>query len=143
FGKSGWPRHVLCAVGRYLVTRPHGTKFVPWLPSTRNGADRAGFQQAVESDMRLGDFDISVLSDGTFALDGGQVFGVVPKTLWEKKLSADSRNRVRMGLNCLLVRAGEQRVLIETGIGDKFDAKFAGIYDVQKPTTLLDQLQEH
>ena len=93
--------------------------------------------------MRLGDFDISVLSDGTFALDGGQVFGVVPKTLWEKKLPADSRNRVRMGLNCLLVRAGEQRVLIETGIGDKFDAKFAGIYDVQKPTTLLDQLQEH
>lgn len=93
--------------------------------------------------MKLGKFDIAVLSDGTFALDGGQVFGVVPKVLWEKKAPADTRNRVRMGLNCLLVQTGRHSILIETGIGDKYDAKFADIYDVQKPATLLDQLRGH
>jgi glyoxylase-like metal-dependent hydrolase (beta-lactamase superfamily II) len=86
--------------------------------------------------MKLGDFKLSLLSDGTFRLDGGQVFGVVPKVLWEKKVTADSRNRVLMGLNCLLVRTDIHNVLIETGIGDKFDAKFADIYDVRKPATL-------
>jgi glyoxylase-like metal-dependent hydrolase (beta-lactamase superfamily II) len=91
--------------------------------------------------MKLGNFDLEVLSDGRFALDGGQIFGVVPKTLWEKKVAADARNRVRMGLNCLLVRTGKQNILIETGMGDRYDAKFADIYDVQKPTTLPDELR--
>jgi glyoxylase-like metal-dependent hydrolase (beta-lactamase superfamily II) len=93
--------------------------------------------------MKLGNFDLEVLSDGSFALDGGQIFGVVPKTLWEKKVAADARNRVRLGLNCLLVRTGEQNILIETGMGDRYDAKFADIYDVQKPTTLPDELRRH
>jgi glyoxylase-like metal-dependent hydrolase (beta-lactamase superfamily II) len=93
--------------------------------------------------MKLGKFEISVLSDGTFALDGGQVFGVVPKPLWEKKSPVDTRNRIRMGLNCVLVRTGSENILIETGIGDKFDAKFADIYDVRKPVNLLDQLRVH
>ena len=53
--------------------------------------------------MKLGDFEIYALSDGTFGLDGGQMFGVVPKVLWEKKLPADQRNRIRLGLTCLLV----------------------------------------
>jgi glyoxylase-like metal-dependent hydrolase (beta-lactamase superfamily II) len=92
--------------------------------------------------MQLGKFDLAALSDGVFALDGGQVFGVVPKVLWEKKLAPDSRNRVPMGLNCLMVRTGKQNILIETGIGDKFDAKFRDIYDVQKPVALLGQLKE-
>ena len=97
--------------------------------------------------MRLGKFDLAIFSDGTFALDGGQVFGVVPKVMWEKKMPADARNRVRLGLNCLLVRTGKRNILIETGIGDKYDAKFADIYDVQRPAqgaaTLLDRLREH
>ena len=93
--------------------------------------------------MKLGDFDIWALSDGAFALDGGQVFGVVPKALWEKKVPADARNRVPMGLNCLLVRTGRQNILIETGIGDKFDAKFADIYGVRRTATLLDGLKSH
>jgi glyoxylase-like metal-dependent hydrolase (beta-lactamase superfamily II) len=93
--------------------------------------------------MKLGDFDIWPLSDGTFRLDGGQMFGVVPKVLWEKKTPADSRNRILMGLNCVLVRAGKRNVLIETGIGDKFDAKFQDIYDVRKTTTLPAEIQRH
>ena len=92
--------------------------------------------------MKLGNFELLALSDGTFALDGGQMFGVVPKTLWEKKLPADARNRVRLGLNCLLVRTGRHNVLIETGIGDKFNAKYSDIYGIEKTTTLPDQLRE-
>ncbi len=91
--------------------------------------------------MKLGQFQLDALSDGTFALDGGQMFGVVPKPLWEKKLPADSRNRVRLGLTCLLVRTGKKNILIETGIGDKFEAKHSDIYGIKKTTTLPAELK--
>jgi glyoxylase-like metal-dependent hydrolase (beta-lactamase superfamily II) len=90
--------------------------------------------------MKLGNFELHLFSDGTFALDGGQMFGVVPKPLWERKFSPDARNRVRLGLNCLLVRTGAQNVLIETGIGDKFDSKHSEIYGIEKTTTLIGEL---
>lgn len=92
--------------------------------------------------MKLGQFEIEILSDGTLALDGGQMFGVVPKPLWERKLPADARNRVRLGLNCLLVRTGTLNILIETGIGDKFEPKFTDIYGIDKTTTLLLELEK-
>ena len=92
--------------------------------------------------MRLGNFELHTISDGTFALDGGQMFGVVPKTLWERKAPADERNRIRLSLTCLLVRTGRQNILVETGIGDKFDAKFKDIYDAQHPPSLLAGLNE-
>jgi glyoxylase-like metal-dependent hydrolase (beta-lactamase superfamily II) len=93
--------------------------------------------------MKLGAFDIHALSDGTFGLDGGQMFGVVPKVLWEKKLPPDERNLVRLGLTCLLVRTGQYNVLIETGIGDKFDDKRNGIYNIDHSPSLLDDLSRH
>jgi glyoxylase-like metal-dependent hydrolase (beta-lactamase superfamily II) len=92
--------------------------------------------------MKLGDFELQALSDGTFALDGGQMFGVVPKFLWEKRIPADDRNRIRLGLTCLLIRAGRQNVLVETGIGDKFDPKRTDIYGVHHSTTLLIELRK-
>ncbi len=92
--------------------------------------------------MKLGAFEIQALSDGTFALDGGQMFGVVPKALWEKRAAADARNRIRLGLTCLLVRTSRQNVLIETGIGDKFDARYCDIYGVEHSSMLLDGLQK-
>jgi glyoxylase-like metal-dependent hydrolase (beta-lactamase superfamily II) len=91
--------------------------------------------------MKLGDFELEALSDGTFALDGGQMFGVVPKPLWENKLPADARNRVRLGLTCLLVRTGKYLVLIETGVGDKFAPKHVDIYGIEKSTTLPAELR--
>ncbi len=90
--------------------------------------------------VQLGQFQIEVLSDGGFGLDGGQMFGVVPKVMWEKELPADAQNRVYLGLTCLLVKAGPKKVLIETGIGDKFDAKFADVYAVDRSTNLLAEL---
>lgn len=72
------------------------------------------------------------------------MFGVVPKPLWEKALPADGRNRVRLGLTCLLVQTGKHNIVIETGIGDKFDAKRTDIYGVDHSTaTLLSELEGH
>lgn len=92
--------------------------------------------------MKLGQFQIHALSDGTFALDGGQMFGVVPKVLWEKKLPADARNRVRLALTCLLIQTGKLNILVDTGIGDKFDAKLMDIYAVNHATSLPLELKK-
>ena len=80
---------------------------------------------------KLGDFEVTILSDGIYLADGGAMFGVVPKPLWEKKVPADHRNRIACGTNAVLVRAFERLVLIETGIGNKLPEKLAQIYDVK------------
>ena len=80
---------------------------------------------------KLGAFELTILSDGTYYLDAGGLFGVVPKPLWEKKITADSLNRIACGTNSVLVRAGGKLVLIETGIGNKLPDKLAAIYDAK------------
>ena len=80
----------------------------------------------------VGDFEITVLSDGTYELDGGAFFGVVPKVLWEKRIQADARNMLRVGTNCLLIRGGKKTVLVETGIGSKLNEKSRGIHKNQE-----------
>ncbi|HET7207253.1 MAG TPA: MBL fold metallo-hydrolase, partial [Terriglobales bacterium] len=86
----------------------------------------------------LGDFEVTVFSDGVYYLDGGAFFGVIPKIMWEKKVKADDKNRVRAGLNSVLVRTGKQNVLIETGIGNKLPERMVKIYG--QPAQLLDQM---
>jgi glyoxylase-like metal-dependent hydrolase (beta-lactamase superfamily II) len=86
----------------------------------------------------LGDFELTVVSDGTYFLDGGGFFGVVPKSLWSKRVTADEHNRVDAGLNSLLVRTGKKNVLIETGIGNKLSEKMVRIYT--QPGKLLENL---
>lgn len=93
--------------------------------------------------MRLGDLEFTIVSDGGFRLDGGAMFGVVPKPLWEKKTRADERNRIQLGMNCVLVRSAGKLALIETGAGDKMDAKRRDIYAVGEGTRLLDGLAAH
>jgi glyoxylase-like metal-dependent hydrolase (beta-lactamase superfamily II) len=87
----------------------------------------------------LGDFELTVVSDGTYFLDGGAFFGVVPKTMWSKKVTPDEQNRLDAGLNSLLVRTGEKNILIETGIGNKLPERLAQIY--KQPAKLLENLQ--
>jgi glyoxylase-like metal-dependent hydrolase (beta-lactamase superfamily II) len=82
--------------------------------------------------MRFGDFDLISLSDGTFRLDGGAMFGVVPKPLWEKRAPADERNRITLGLRPLLVRTTGRTVLIDAGIGDKMTPKEVEIYGIDR-----------
>ncbi|HYM79215.1 MAG TPA: MBL fold metallo-hydrolase [Candidatus Dormibacteraeota bacterium] len=86
----------------------------------------------------LGDFELSVFSDGTYPLDGGAFFGVVPKIMWSRKVEADDRNYVVTGLNSLLVRTGKQTVLIETGMGNKLSDRMKKFYG--QPAKLLDNL---
>ena len=84
--------------------------------------------------MKLGDLEFHIIDAGRFALDGGAMFGVIPKPMWEKKAPADSRNRIAMAMNSLLVYAGGKRILIETGAGDKHNDKFRDIYALEGPT---------
>ena len=86
----------------------------------------------------LGDFELTVVSDGTYFLDGGAFFGVVPKTMWSKKVTPDEQNRLDAGLNSLLVRTGKKNILIETGIGNKLSDRLVQIY--KQPAKLLDNL---
>jgi len=72
---------------------------------------------------RLFDVDLTICTDGSFLLDGGAMFGVVPKTLWQKRMPADADNRVLLGLNSVVVRTGSAVVLIETGLGNKLSPK--------------------
>jgi glyoxylase-like metal-dependent hydrolase (beta-lactamase superfamily II) len=86
----------------------------------------------------LGDFELSIVSDGTYPLDGGAFFGVVPKVMWSRKVHSDDRNYVTAGLNSLLVRTGRENVLIETGIGNKLSDRMIRFYG--QPAKLLDSL---
>ena len=76
----------------------------------------------------LGDFELTILSDGNYYMDGGTMFGVIPKVMWEKRIAPDERNTIPLALNSLLVRTGTHNVLIETGIGDKLSEKSQAIY---------------
>ena len=89
--------------------------------------------------MILGELELISLTDGTFRLDGGAMFGVVPKPLWERRAPADARNRISLGMRPLLVR-GDRTMLIDAGIGSKMDAKSVEIYDIDRSHNLIDSL---
>src|ERR1700688_4600573 len=88
--------------------------------------------------LTLGDFELSVFSDGTYLLDGGAFFGVIPKIMWSRKAEADGRNYVQAGLNSLLIRTPKQTVLVETGMGNKLSERMIKFYG--QPAQLLANL---
>jgi glyoxylase-like metal-dependent hydrolase (beta-lactamase superfamily II) len=88
--------------------------------------------------LTLGDFELSVFSDGTYPLDGGAFFGVVPKVMWSRKVAADEKNYVTAGLNSLLIRTGKKTVLVETGMGNKLSERMIKFYG--QPAKLLENL---
>jgi methylmalonyl-CoA epimerase len=90
----------------------------------------------------VGDFELVSLYDGFFRLDGGAMFGVVPKVLWEKKTAADIANRITLAMRPLLVRTGSLNLLIDAGLGDKESAKFHSMYAVDRSRSLDDALVE-
>jgi glyoxylase-like metal-dependent hydrolase (beta-lactamase superfamily II) len=90
--------------------------------------------------MRLGRFQVEIFSDGIFRLDGGAMFGVVPKVLWQKQKPADELNRVAMDMNCLLIRDGQHVVVVETGGGPKLNDKQKRNFGIDEPPHLLDEL---
>jgi glyoxylase-like metal-dependent hydrolase (beta-lactamase superfamily II) len=92
--------------------------------------------------LKLGKLEFHALLDGHVYLDGGAMFGIVPRTLWENKIAPDARNRIRLALRCLLIHAGGKRILIETGAGGKYTNKLRDIYGIDGPQ-LVDNLRRH
>jgi glyoxylase-like metal-dependent hydrolase (beta-lactamase superfamily II) len=93
---------------------------------------------------RVGDLTIHALEAGLQRLDGGAMFGVVPKPLWERRIPADDRNRIPLALRCLLVETPDALVLVDTGVGNKEDEKFVEIYGIENdgsPTRLEDAIR--
>jgi len=88
--------------------------------------------------LTLGNFEISIFSDGTYPLDGGAFFGVIPKIMWSRKVLANERNYVQAGLNSLLIRTGEKNILVETGMGNKLSDRMVKFYG--QPAQLLNNL---
>jgi glyoxylase-like metal-dependent hydrolase (beta-lactamase superfamily II) len=88
--------------------------------------------ESVRARMHLGDFELTVCTDGTYLLDGGAMFGVVPKPLWEKRAVPDALNRILLGLNSVVVRTGKHTVVIETGVGNKQTPKMREIQQNQE-----------
>lgn len=88
--------------------------------------------ELVRARTQVGAFELTVCTDGTYLLDGGAMFGVVPKTLWQRRAEADGLNRILLGLNTLVVRTGRQTMVIETGVGNKMSAKMREIHENQE-----------
>jgi glyoxylase-like metal-dependent hydrolase (beta-lactamase superfamily II) len=91
--------------------------------------------------MQFGDYRLEIVPDTEFRLDGGAMFGVVPRTLWSKVCPADEQNRIRMNMNCVFIETGTERILIETGIGEKWSAKQVGMYGITRQRSLADSLR--
>ena len=87
--------------------------------------------------MTFGEFEVTPLVDGFFRLDGGAMFGSVPKVLWERRAPADEKNRIQLGLRPLLVRTPDHVVLIDAGIGDKMSEKETAIYAIERRPGLV------
>lgn len=93
---------------------------------------------------KVGGLTVHALEAGGQLLDGGAMFGVVPKPLWEKRIPADERNRIPLAMRCLLIEAPEALVLVDTGAGNKEDAKFMDIYGITnagEPTQLEEAIR--
>jgi glyoxylase-like metal-dependent hydrolase (beta-lactamase superfamily II) len=91
--------------------------------------------------MQLGDYRVEIIPDSEFRLDGGAMFGVVPRNLWLRACPPDDQNRIRMNMNCVFVDTGSEKVLIETGIGDKWSARQVSMYGIERERPLSETLK--
>jgi glyoxylase-like metal-dependent hydrolase (beta-lactamase superfamily II) len=101
-------------------------------PATSHPAAQPGDQNLIRARHTLGDLELTVCTDGTFLLDGGAMFGVVPKPLWSRRAPADDQNRILLGLNALIIRMRSALVVIETGLGNKLSPKSREIHQNQE-----------
>lgn len=82
--------------------------------------------------MTLGVYQLDIVHAGVLGLDGGAMFGIVPKALWERRIPADEKNRIPLAMRCLLLRGHGRIILIDTGLGDKYDEKFGRLFAVDR-----------
>lgn len=91
--------------------------------------------------MKIGKLEIQFISDGLIKMDGGAMFGQVPKIVWEQATRPDRRNRVRLGMNCLLIRSANGNILVDTGAGSKSDEDTREMYGLNT-SKLIRNLRE-
>ncbi len=91
--------------------------------------------------MQFGDYRVEIVPDTEFHLDGGAMFGVVPRILWSRVCPPDEQNRIRMNMNCVFIDTGEERILIETGIGQKWSAKHTDMFGITRRRALAESLR--
>src|SRR5919204_3612993 len=92
--------------------------------------------------MKFGEYRVEIIPDCEFRLDGGAMFGVVPRNLWSRVFPPDEQNRIRMSMNCVFIDAGRERILIETGIGDKWSDKHRAMYGIDRKQSLGKSLRD-
>ena len=92
--------------------------------------------------MQFGDYRVEVIPDTEFRLDGGAMFGVVPRVVWERVSPPDEKNRIRMNMNCVFIDTGKEKILIETGIGEKWTPKQTEMYGIFRDKPLAETLFE-
>jgi glyoxylase-like metal-dependent hydrolase (beta-lactamase superfamily II) len=91
--------------------------------------------------MQFGEYRVEIVPDTEFRLDGGAMFGVVPRNLWSRVCPPDEQNRIRMNMNCVFIDTGGEKILIETGIGEKWSAKHADMYGITRARPLGESLR--
>jgi len=89
--------------------------------------------------MKIGKYKLRVINSGYFALDGGAMFGIIPKPLWSKNNTADEVNRIKLATRLLLLESESRKILIDTGMGDKWDEKSKNIYSIDQSENSLIQ----
>ena len=82
--------------------------------------------------MKIGKYEIHIIESGTFALDGGAMFGIIPKPLWEKTNPPDEVNRITLSTRNLLLISDNKKILIDTGMGEDWDDKLRSIYKIDQ-----------
>lgn len=92
--------------------------------------------------MQIGDYRFEIVPDTEFWLDGGAMFGVVPRVLWERVTPPDELNRVRLNMNCAFVETASERILIETGIGEKWSDKETTMYGIDRKRPFAETLRD-
>jgi glyoxylase-like metal-dependent hydrolase (beta-lactamase superfamily II) len=92
--------------------------------------------------VKIGEFEIIRLVDGTFLVDGGAMFGVVPRTLWEKRVAPDRENRIALALSCYLIKGPGSTVLVETGVGSDVERRYVDFYSFRREAGLFGLLQK-
>ena len=91
--------------------------------------------------MKFGNYRVEVIPDCEFRLDGGAMFGVVPRNLWARANPPDDQNRIRMNMNCLFIEADGERILIDTGIGEKWSEKHRAMYGINRTHSFDESLK--
>lgn len=85
----------------------------------------------------IGSYTLHTIETGRFGLDGGAMFGIVPRALWSRRIEPDDRNRIPLAMRCLLLEGRDRLILIDNGLGDKYDEKFGAIYAVDQESANL------